>query len=513
MGIVKYSKAISIPLSLYLLNIKDAPILKYENLRFYEKYIVLALKYGIQANDLSDLKQKMCEIFNIKYSFVEEFIEHYNNIGFINYDKEKSLFSLTDSYLLEYDKKNNSIIRSCTKESLCDFINIVYFKKSNTFLYNEGFKDFIKDMKSYEKINDETFIQMCKANEQLLLLLNDILKKDSIHAIINNNQFEKSNIEVYDAAIKVDCLLNYAYDGQSSSLQNYIIPNSILKESIKDILDDTIVLNYKTDFEIPKYVKEHELYSEMNERNKLISKHEEEILKNNEAIFAKENILNSLSIRKNLKNKEKKTIKKLNKEVVDLKEKIAELQRENINLTNSKEEYSFFDNTTKEVYYKYCGNMYFDYMIRQICVVIDKTIEALSIGDNENVVLDLASIRSWVNKLAYAIYDYYCDGLKAKDLSMYFHDKFKRMELENILAKFNIKPYDLTNMEKCHKLVDSCYHQGEINNKTKINQENIADFLTISQQEKRDILLSYIKLYKVIDLTEEQKKEVLRKII
>lgn len=513
MNLVRYSKIIKIPITLYLLNIKNTSILRYENLRFYEKYIVLALKSGFQAKDLEDLKQELSKIFNIKFSFVDEFIEHYNKIGFIDYDKEKSVLTLNDSYRLEYDKKNNSIMRSCTKKSSFDFIDIVYVKNINTFFSSENFKDFLKDLNEKKEIEDKSlFIKMCKSNEQLKELLENILAGSSIRAIMDDNQFKDCNIEVFEVSINIDCLLNYAYDGQVSNLQNFLISKSMPQVEVKNFLDEIIKSHFQTDLVIPKYVKEHEVYSRINETNRIISKHEEEIFKNKEEILAKENILNSYTNKENLKKKEKNKLKKLNEELDRLKEKIVKLEQENVKLTNTQERYSFFDSMTEIVYNKYSNNNYFDYMVRQICVVTDKSIEALSIGDNENIVLDLASIRSWINKLGYAIFNYFFEEPKPINFSTYFYDKFKRIKLEEIFAKSKLNSYDFSNMEICHKLIDSCYHHGENNNKTKLNQNNINEFLAYPQQKRRDVVLSFIKLYGAIDLTEEQKKEILQKM-
>ena len=76
-----YSKKIELSITGYQPMLENIPLLAYERLRFYEKYIVLALNNGIVANDINDLISILSDTFNIKLSFVQEFIEKFNESG------------------------------------------------------------------------------------------------------------------------------------------------------------------------------------------------------------------------------------------------------------------------------------------------------------------------------------------------------------------------------------------------------------------------------------------------
>ena len=135
-----YSKRVKLKFNGYAPIIQDVPLFVYERLRFYEKYMVLALQTGVIANTLDNLIENLSNVFNIKSSFVEDFVKHFKKSGHICHKirNGQKVYTLSPKYQIKYSEQDRKIMQAYREKEKMTFNNLIYIEENAKF-YDESF--------------------------------------------------------------------------------------------------------------------------------------------------------------------------------------------------------------------------------------------------------------------------------------------------------------------------------------------------------------------------------------
>lgn len=515
-----YSKKIELSITGYQPMLENIPLLAYERLRFYEKYIVLALNNGIVANDINDLISILSDTFNIKLSFVQEFIEKFNELGHISTKswKKSKLFTLSSKYKIVYDKKDNKIMQASTKEDQMDFENLFYVKENSKFYNRTKVIDQFKKMENAVCSDEDIeFIEeTCNNNiEQITPILEEYLDKERPNLVLKP-EINSLNIDkIYKSNLITDLLLNYHYNGTKSVLKDFSVIG-FLKNEFDDKFFEPIRKKYEFDTEIPKFIKFDEYYEKAAQLDDQLVELEKEIAKKENKIKISEDKLTKLN-KPNAKSKNKeKTLQTIKETEQELKELNAEkdiIDKNQENILKQKEKIQkenkfVIDEKIEPVYSKYNGKTVFDVRIQRFCLDIDKILDIIKHNySDEELATYFQGVRTTVKDLSQSVLDF-LSKKKTKKLANYFEKGFSELELQRLMQPLGINPMDIKNMRSFLDLADAFAHIAENTELKNKNLGQIDEFNKKRENEKVDIILSFVKFFGSLNFTKEEKNAI-----
>lgn len=517
MNTTKYSKKNLINLEAYCVELENIPVLTYEKLRFYEKYIVLALQNGVVAYNIDDLTTIISGAFNIKRSFVAEFIGLLYRLNYIKKQESEieTCFLLSDNFKIKYDTNEKKIMNILTGEDTKLFSNLLYFPQLNKF-YNK--KDILRHFKSTtgENLNDKNEIEKlnddCNKNIfHIKSIIDDCFKREMPNLVLNSNfnKIELYNVEKYQLSAEI--LLHYCYNGEQSVLEGYDI-NEYLKTELSEFIQNKIDNEYKIDLNIPKFIEYNEFYKESDELDKQLVALNSKLDGNQKQID---------SINKKLSKANKKNDKKDKKEIAGLESEKELLNQEQETIDQKQDiiikEIQDIQNKTKnqfnqqikDVNQKHMGKTVYDVCVRSICKNVDLSLSDININFFDYIAQYFRDTRDNVKTIILNIFNY-LGKKKLPVLASYFDNKFNWLELDKILQKYKFNQSDITNLKEYIDVANAFCHGAENTEKRKKNDLIIDNFMNKSTQMKENILLAVIKLFDVLDFSESEKKEMMK---
>lgn len=510
MGVSNYSKKVIIYFDAYGLELESVSVLTYEKLRFYEKFIVLALQNGLVAKSIEDLTETMSRVFNMKYSFVDEIIRKLDKLKYIKESKSngENIYTLSDDFQIKYDSDEKMIMNILSEKLTKDFSNVLYLSKANKFYNKLTFLKYLGSSIDDDEI--EKWKKICDKNiAQIIPILEGELKSKTPNLVIDKsaNEFEISEVNKYKIAVEV--LLHYNYNGKQAILEGYDV-DEFFKTELDEYIQAEVEKNYKIDESVPKFIAFSNFYEKSDELDKRIAELNNELEEKQKKIASIEEKITKEIKKKNKKNQEKIENLELDKNaLLDEQEIINQKQETVIEELKSveKETLYCFEKHINDIYIKHKGTTIYDRIVRDICKQIDGFV-----FDINNNVLDFVSIyfnntRTNITGLTLSIFNYLTNK-KLPKLVSYFDNKFNRIEIENILRKYKLNANDINNMKNFMDIANAFCHSEENTEKRKRNEIIMEDFYKTAKSEKMDIVLSFIKLFGVLDFTKNEKTEI-----
>lgn len=539
--LIKYSKEQQLEIPAHRIKIFNLNVLVLENLRFYEKFIVLALKGGVKADKTSfdqNLIDILSQAFNIKRVFVELFIDCFNELGYIKYDLNKHTYYLSDKFEIIYNEDDKSIIMAKTKEKKIEISNLYAVPLCETILASESF-----DEKILSLINVNKFSEAYTLNDVENFVLNnrEILKDKIRKTLLDNNYSYKSlehEIDFFEDNFKIrfNVLVHYEFKDNNSIMNDFSINPQITKLLNKDKIKLLVEQQYKNDIDLPRFIKQREYFNNYSKdvdtiENKLI----EEANLQKDISLEKEKITllekNLKELQKELKKIEKSKNTEKESIMADLTQKINELQKENLKLkeinestTNKvialkKENTSLMNNlesndkanekganpTVINVKNQYNEKSLLSTEIKKFATAIDECLSLSNCLSYDLLFLNLKDVRSIALQTFKLIFDVLTGTKEEKLVSYISGDKFKMLEFER---KYKISASILDNMDSFRRLANACGHFGENNELTETNREIQEEFKSLSKEQQQNILLSFLYFLSKLDLTQTQKNKI-----
>lgn len=525
---ISYSKNAEIPFNVYNIKLTNIPVAQREKLRVYEKYIVLALKNGIEAFDIDNLKDICSEVFNIKRVFVELTIDFLFELGYINFDKSKNLFRLSEKYEILYDNRDQSIMLAKIDQKKADFSKVVYIEESNKFLNVKHLPEYglTRSKKEAYDLNeaDQESFRINKINKSLnevQEIVSNAYKDDNSSFSVLEGRFSEFGIkgiikEVYHLGVSI----NYEYDGKQSLMSSVNIPSSFSFDSTHI---DSYCEKYKIDNNPPrflKYANEYEEQLKSLEEAKILAQQNEELEVQNEIISEELIKLSKQKFKakdsealKEKKEEIKQKQEEKKKQIEDNNKKISLVEQSILNKFDTiKEE---MDPEIKKVYEKYNKNTQFDIYMREYCSGLDQFVSmCMSNASNSEIAMKAGKIRNYTYQLLKPILDEEMEVPRTEyaETKDYFSD-------ESSANKGISKIYNYCQKKNMHTLWSQMkYYQNNISNPlshwfdTKYkdsNEKKIKEFFSLNDKEKRDYLLSYVRFYGSLNFTKKQKRTIM----
>ena len=515
MNRTQYTKKVEVKFPAFNLSIKNIPILTYERLRFYEKYIVLALEKGIEADNLNQLVCVLSDTFNIKMSFVQEFIEMFDALGHLQTNRKgrKNFFTLSSTYQILYDKKDKRIMQAYMSKDTMDFGLLYFLPDAQKFYAQSTIETYKLEPEIYDADDKKLVEQFFENNKNLIApFVEEFLQKTRPNYVLGPNldDIELSNLK--KCYVNLDLLLNYQYKDGVSSLVD-ITFDPLFKQDLDEEYFKSVQKQYKTDDSVPKFIKYQDFYQQTTELCDQFLQLDQKRTAAEQQINDLENKIAKLNRNKSKsKNKQKKeeSIQKVQDQIKALneeKDEINQSQKEIFQQEKSLRKDGICSEIISAVLKKYSGKTAMDFVVTQTCLFIDRLMDLLQqncTDDFEEVFIQF--IRAPLTNLVQYIFEFVC-GKKQK-LATYLNGGFEQIELQKTLSAYGIMPVDIANLKNFFDLINAFGHKAENTNRSGDNNMLIDNFNQKTLHEQEKIIFSIVKLFDKLDFSEDQKRKI-----
>lgn len=318
------------------LQLQNIPVLESIQLTFYQKYIILVLQKGMEADSIDDLCTKISDFLNVSLVCVRDFIEYLSDENYLNrvYDEKtkQKVYKLDDSIHFTINPEYDNAMFAELSEKKADCNKVVFVPVLNKcFLESDFTNDAFRrkgnvNSQVNKRLPDSEVTAIYGLRPDIKELIKKYFESTNFH-LTKDFDFSLKTDSYTDYFLEFDALIQYSYDKESKkSEKNKVIiaNNNILPiEFVGWLLSD-----YQFDDKLPRFIELKEsFYDNVPVLDDELSKVEEVAdTVNAELAPAEEKLDGAKTNLSNLKKANKKKKKDLEDQIKDLEKKIKGIE-------------------------------------------------------------------------------------------------------------------------------------------------------------------------------------------
>ena len=495
--VIIYSKEQNISFNVIKVTLKNIPVLVPEKLSIYQKYIILFLQSGVNAYSKNNLIEKLSDSLNIKLSFVEEFINILNDFKYLKHDEEKEFYYLSDNYKILNDSLDVSIMNANVGCRYADFYDLYYIDELDIWVNKSFFNNKLFKLRKVTDKNDSIFNYVSNHLDENEVRIKEFIVEDfSKNNYILNDDFRYSLDNTYES---------YKLDIKTTFVYSYYDDRAVcedIKYDISDIPEDIFKSKcslFYEDFDIPKFIKyKEEYYDKFNENDLKIDEIDEKYDSNvQESNDIKEKMSNDKFIEL-LDENDDSSLDKINsledenKQLLDDRNSLIK-EQQNVLLSGKGK----IDNLVFETIKKYDSTTKFGRKVIKICNQLDYICEASNYDSFDELEDGMLMIRDLYKQTLKVLFDYI---FNKQSISLGYYFGIENVnEVEKKLKSLKVSVSTLNNLRFFYNISNPYGHLND-NHIGKDNKKVISEFINLSKEERKLIILSTVKLFNEIEL-------------